>query len=104
MHASVEKHRPEIVELCGQYGVRTLDVFGSATTDDFDEERSDVDLLVEFSRDVPGMSGLRQYFGFKEALEKLLGRSVDLVEGELENPYLRRSVEQTREPLFRLVS
>ena len=54
MQASVEKHRPEIVEVCGQYGVLTLVVFGSATTDDFDEERSDVDLLVEFSRDVPG--------------------------------------------------
>jgi len=76
-----------------------LDVFGSATRDDFDEARSDVDFLVEFD-DVPGLGALRQYFGFKEDLEKLLGRPVDLVEGTIENPYVLRSVEESREPLY----
>lgn len=46
------------------------------------------------------MSALRQYFGFKEDLESLLGRSVDLVSGEIENPYFLRSVEESREPLY----
>ncbi len=99
MHASVEKHRPEIVEVCGQYGVLTLDVFGSATTDDFDEQRSDVDFLVEFSYNT-GRGALEDYFGLKCDLEALLGRSVDLVSGEHENPYLRKSIEGTRELLY----
>ena len=30
------------------YGVRRLDVFGSAARDDFDQLSSDIDLLVEF--------------------------------------------------------
>ena len=100
MHPAVEQHRAAIVELCRRYGVRTLDVFGSATTDEFDEARSDVDFLVEFDLDTPGMTALGQYFGFKEEMERLLGRPVDLVEGRLKNPYFRRSVQQSREPLY----
>lgn len=99
MHASVEKHRAEIEALCRRYGVTTLDVFGSATTDDFDEQRSDVDFLVDFSYNT-GRGALEDYFGLKCDLEALLGRSVDLVSGELENPYLRKSIEGTREPLY----
>ncbi len=48
MHAAVERHRAAIEELCRRYGVTKLDVFGSATREDFDEARSDVDFLVEF--------------------------------------------------------
>ncbi len=99
MHAAVAQHREAIEELCRRYGVTTLDVFGSATREDFDEARSDVDFLVEFD-DVPGLGALRQYFGFKEDLEQLLGRPVDLVEGTIENPYVLRSVEESREPLY----
>ncbi len=77
-----------------------LDVFGSATGDDFDETRSDVDLLVEFSYDVPGMSALRQYFGFKEDLETLLGRPVDLVSGAIDNPFFHAAVAETREYVY----
>ncbi len=99
MHGAVEQHREAIEELCRRYGVTKLDVFGSATRDDFDEAHSDVDFLVEFD-DVPGLGALRQYFGFKEYLEKLLGRPVDLVEGTIENPYVLRSVEESREPLY----
>ncbi len=99
MHAAVEQHRPEIEELCRRYGVTQLDVFGSATRDNFDEATSDVDFLVEFN-DVTGMGALRQYFGFKKDLEALLGRSVDLVEGELENPFFRAAVTETREHVY----
>lgn len=99
MHVAVEQHRDAIEGLCRQYGVTKLDVFGSATRDDFDEARSDVDFLVEFD-DVAGLGALRQYFGFKEDLEKLLGRPVDLVEGTIENPFVLRSVEESRELLY----
>ncbi len=101
MHAAVAQHREAIEELCRRYGVTKLDVFGSATRDDFDEARSDVDFLVEFSYDVPGMGALRQYFGFKEDLEKLLGRVVDLVSPEaLRNPFLRAGVDESREAVY----
>ena len=99
MHPAVEQHRAAIVELCRRYGVRTLDVFGSATTDEFDEARSDVDFLVEFDHGKGG-GGLREYFGFKEEMERLLGRPVDMLSGTIRNPYLREAIEETREPLY----
>ncbi len=99
MHAAVEQHRAEIEALCRRYGVTRLDVFGSVTGDDFDEARSDVDFLVEFDDAFP-VNGLRQYFGFKEDLEPLLGRTVDLVEGELENPFFRAALAETREHVY----
>ena len=99
MHAAVAQHREAIEELCRLYGVTKLDVFGSATRDDFDEAHSDVDFLVEFDV-VPGLRALRQYFGFKEDLEQLLGRPVDLVEGAIENPFVLRGVEESRELLY----
>ena len=44
---------------------------------------------------------LEMYFGFKEALEGLLGRPVDLVEpGVVRNPYLKASIEASRELVF----
>jgi uncharacterized protein len=94
-------HRAELAELCRRFHVRRLDLFGSAARTDFDQAQSDVDFLVEFDRDDPQALSLRTYFGLKEALERLLGRPVDLVEpSALRNPYLKASIERSREPLF----
>lgn len=91
--------RDAIADLCRQFGVRRLSVFGSAVTDRFDPERSDVDFLVEFAKGSP--NSFDTYFGFKEALEELLGRPVDLVEPvALENPYFAASVRETAEELY----
>ena len=87
-------------QLCRRFDVRRLEVFGSATTDRFDPSRSDVDLLVEFDPDTP-LSPFDAYFGFKEAAEELLGLPVDLLmEAAVRNPYLRASIERTKEPLY----
>jgi predicted nucleotidyltransferase len=45
-------HREELRVLCRRFHVRRLDLFGSAARGDFDPERSDVDLLVEFDQDI----------------------------------------------------
>lgn len=100
MQPTIEAHLEKVTELCRQYHVRRLEVFGSGVRQDFDPSRSDVDLLVEFE---PGSSlkALDQYFGLKESLESLLGRSVDLVvAGAVRNPYLRASIDRDRETLY----
>lgn len=91
--------RDRIVGLCREFDVRRLLIFGSALTEQFDSERSDVDFLVEFADDAGG--GLELYFGFKDAIENLLGRPVDLVSPEaLENPYFAASVTATAEEIY----
>lgn len=91
--------RVAIADLCRRYGVRRLAVFGSAVTDRFDSERSDVDFLVEFAADAPRT--IAHYFDLKDALEAMLGRDVDLVEASaLRNPFVIASIEAGKEELY----
>jgi uncharacterized protein with HEPN domain/predicted nucleotidyltransferase len=102
MIADIASHSEELRELCRQFHVRRLDLFGSATGEDFDAERSDLDFLVEFDLRAPEALSLKTFFGLKESLEKLFGRSVDLVEpGAIRNPYLKASIERSRESSLR---
>ena len=96
MSPFIDNHRVALENLCRQYRVRRLFLFGSAARDDFDPGRSDVDLLVEFE---PLLQGgyADAYFGLREALEALFGRDVDLVAlSAIRNPYIRADVERTR--------
>ena len=84
MISIVEDRRAEIAALCERYGVKRLDLFGSAAGDGFDPEGSDLDFVMSFERrDPPEL--FDRYFGLEEDLEALFGRGVDLVmEGTLE--------------------
>ena len=100
MHPIIEAKRQEVAELCRRSGVHRLEVFGSAARDDFDEARSDIDLLVEFVPR-PDTRGLAPYFNLKFALERLFAREVDLVEaGSVRNPYVRADIERHRQVLY----
>ncbi len=81
MQADIEKKRDALAALCRQYGVARLEVFGSAARDvGFDPNRSDADFLVTF-KDI-ARNDLTAFTDLKDALERLLGRPVDLVERE----------------------
>jgi predicted nucleotidyltransferase len=86
--------------LCRRYSVRRLGAFGSVLRDDFDKARSDIDLAVEFGRS-RRYGPADQYFRFKESLERLLGREVDLVElRAMPASRLKQSIERTQVPLY----
>jgi predicted nucleotidyltransferase len=96
----IESNRPDVAALCGRFGVRSLDVFGSAADGTFDAARSDIDFLVDFNEDEAG-SLFHRYFGLQEALEQLFGRKVDLVTASaLTNPYFIAAVNQSRQPVY----
>ncbi len=98
----VEPRLAAIAELCRRFGVRRLQLFGSATDNRFDARRSDIDVLVEFEPTVAG-GYADAYFGLRGALKALFGREVDLVtEPALKNPYLRRRILSERRTLFPL--
>ncbi|MBU6466743.1 MAG: nucleotidyltransferase domain-containing protein [Burkholderiales bacterium] len=100
MHPTISQHRSGIAAICQRYGIRRLEVFGSATrVSDFDPARSDADFLVEFA---PGVEpGLQAIFCAKADLEALLGRGVDLVEpGAVRNPYVLASINRHRVIIF----
>ena len=92
----VREKLPEVEALCRRYGVRELQLFGSAMGDEFNPERSDVDLVV----DLPA-SDFETYFKLLEALEALFGRKVDLLEKQaVRNPYMIRAIKARRAILF----
>ncbi len=100
MHPIIQRHNAELADLCRRFDVQRLDLFGSATGDNFEPTRSDVDLLVEFVPEST-LKALDQYFGLKEALEALFERRVDLVMASaVKNPYIWKSIEETRETLY----
>ena len=100
MEAFVEARLAGVWDLCRVHCVKRLDVFGSASTGAFDPHRSDVDLLVEFD-DWRAASSFDRYFDFKDAMEGLFGRPVDLVlVGAIGNPFLRLSIQRTRQLLY----
>ena len=101
MHAAIADKKRELADLCRRYDVVRLEVFGSAARGtDFDPETSDADFLVEFDPNSL-MPPFEQFFGLVDALREVLGRPVDLVENhEFRNPYLRASIDQSRELVY----
>jgi len=100
MHPIVEAKRAEVVELCRKRRVRRLELFGSAARDDSDEASSDLDFLVDLGTD-PSISPLDSFFGLKDQLEELFGRSVDLVsEGSVRNPYILATIQRDRQLVY----
>jgi uncharacterized protein len=101
MISLIESKRGLLADLCRLYGVRRLELFGSAATGAFDPGRSDLDFLVEFLPQQDLGPWLRHYFAFRAELERLFGRPVDLVmAGAVKDPHFKRELERTRTPLY----
>ncbi|MDP9370131.1 MAG: nucleotidyltransferase domain-containing protein [Chloroflexota bacterium] len=101
MNPLIEQHQEAIRALCREYGVARLELFGSAATGQFDPDRSDIDFIVDYAPETDLGPWLKHYFEFKERLEALLGRPVDLVmAGAMRNPYFIRSVNESRRLLY----
>lgn len=96
----IEQNKNRLIELCRKYHVSELDVFGSAATEDFSDQTSDIDFLVTFDA-AAKPNRFDNFFALREDLQKLFKRPVDLVEpGGLSNPYFIDSVNQTRRRIY----
>jgi uncharacterized protein len=101
MHPSIAKHNDEIVALCRKHGILRLEIFGSAARGtDFDEIKSDVDLIARFDYKNRKQTFV-EYQDFVDDLEKLVGRRIDLSEDvPIKNPFLKDSINKSRELLY----
>jgi predicted nucleotidyltransferase len=95
----IDKNIDKIRALCNKHKVASLFVFGSILTDNF-KKSSDIDLLVDFSG-VDLYDYADNYFDFKSSLEKLLKRQIDLLEDKaVKNPYLRKSIDSSKQMIY----
>lgn len=95
----LENHITTLNQLCEEHKVDKMYLFGSALQENF-SEKSDIDFLVRFKP-----INLAEYFGnfisFKEKLEELLGKKIDLIEEQtLRNPILIRSIDRSKELVY----
>lgn len=94
--AAILTKRNELERICRERGVHRLELFGSATREDFGPA-SDLDFLVEFET---GPS-LGDYLGLRDDLEALFARPVDLVMPRaVRNPYIRAEIDRDRRLLY----
>lgn len=95
----IHQNRTEIAALCQQFGMRKIELFGSATGPDFDEERSDLDFIVDVGEYERGVA--KRFLRFCSALEGLLGCPVDVITNrKIQNPYFRASVNASRMVIY----
>ena len=81
--------REKLGEFCRARGIRILSLFGSVLRDDFDHERSDVDVLAEL---LPGARPGWDFFGWHEDLAPIIGHKVDLHTPNSLSKYFRDEV------------
>lgn len=95
----IENNIRQICDLCKKHKVARMSVFGSVLTKRFNDE-SDIDLLVDFNK-AEVEDYFDNFFNLKYALQDLLGRKVDLVEGQtIKNPYLKESINSTKSLIY----
>ena len=89
---------PSRVEsFCKSRGIRKLSVFGSALRDDFDPNRSDIDILAEFEPGALDQVGL-SYFTYGQELSEILGHKVDFCSRL--NRHIESIVAQQAVPIY----
>jgi len=100
MAFEIGKYTEQLKDLCEQFEVVRLDLFGSGVRNDFSEERSDLDFLVTFEERTK-IGYFDRYFGLLERLGEIFNRKVDLVEEDaITNPYFRKVVNRERKLVF----
>ena len=82
--SSLKKIKREVEQ---EYSVKTIGVFGSVARDE-QTGKSDIDLLVEFSKPV----GFVTFMRLENFLSERLGNQVDLVTSDSLKPVIRQDV------------
>ena len=91
----IETHKDQINRLCKNNKVKTLYSFGSVNKISFTQE-SDIDLMVDFDTNDP-LEYADRYFDLKFELERILNRSIDLLENKsIRNPFLRANIDKSK--------
>jgi uncharacterized protein len=95
----IDKNIEAIKGLCEKHKVKELYLFGSVLTERFTDS-SDVDVLIQFG-EVDLVEYFDNYMDFKDELEKLLNRPVDIVENQaIRNPIFRRIVDRDKKLIY----
>lgn len=86
----------DFLALCKAHNVGNLYAFGSSISDNFNEDSSDIDLLIEINSEDPIERG-ENLLQIWDKFEVFFQRKVDLLtNSSIKNPILRKSIEATK--------
>ena len=93
----ISKKIDVFADLCKNHDVTYLYAFGSSVSDSgFNQETSDIDLLVEVDTVDPLKRG-ENLLSLWDSFEHFFKRKVDLLtDSSIKNPYLRKSIDTTK--------
>lgn len=99
MATKIDLKTEQLQQLCKKFNVKELYLFGSAVSGNLTED-SDLDFIVKFDRQ--GYEGaFDQFIDFKQELEQIYGRSVDLYhQKKFRNSIFQQEVERSKELLY----
>lgn len=93
---SIQYKMADFLALCKAHNVKSLYAFGSSITDQFNEDSSDIDLLIEIDNDDPIERG-ESLMSIWDKFEQFFQRKVDLLTNtSIKNPILKQSIDSTK--------
>ncbi len=92
----INKDKNTFYKLCEDHNVKSLFAFGSSVSEDFDFEKSDIDLMVEIDEPDPVEKG-ETIMSFWDKMEEFFKRKVDLLSNPtIRNPFLRQRINDSK--------
>ena len=93
---TIKNKMDDFLTLCKYHNVKNLYAFGSSITDRFDENLSDIDLLIEIGIEDPIQRG-ENLLDIWDKFELFFQRKVDLLtSSSIKNPILKKNIELTK--------
>ncbi|MGA9639567.1 nucleotidyltransferase family protein [Flavobacterium sp.] len=100
MKESIQTKLVEFLTLCKSHKVKNIYAFGSAVTENFNEDSSDIDLLIEIDTEDPIERG-ENLMDIWDKLEDFFQRKVDLLtHSSIKNPILKKNIDSTKILLY----
>ncbi len=91
---------PLLINICKQYSVTKLYLFGSVLTKNFNND-SDIDLLVEFDEQLTPVERGELFWQLDDILPSLFSRIIDLITtASLKNKYFIKNLNKTKLTIY----
>lgn len=93
---SIKSKTSDFLALCKSHNVSSLHAFGSSVNENFDENSSDIDLLIEIDKHDPIERG-ESLMNIWDQFESFFERKVDLLtSSSIKNPILKKNIDSTK--------
>ncbi len=100
MLSIIEENKDKLIDLCKTHNVKEFFIFGSAITDQFNEE-SDIDFAVILNENLSPIEYGETFLNLLNELKEIFNRNIDLVSYRvIKNPIFKEELDRTKISLY----